>query len=147
MSIVATPEPGEATDEVAKIYAEGTASLGYVLSHTRVMATNPEDYRAWENLIGAIARPMNKRRYELIALAAAGALRSKACRLAHGKKSPKYISEDQPVRIARDYHDVGLSAAEVAVMEFAEKLGTDSAAMTDADGTTFCERGFTTRWQ
>jgi uncharacterized peroxidase-related enzyme len=145
MSIIATPEPGEATGEVAKIYAEDTASLGYVPSHTRVMAINPEAYRAWENLIGAIAGPMDKRRYELITLAAAGALRSKACRLAHGQKSLKYISEDELVRIARDYHGAGLPAAEVAMMEFAERLSTDSAAMTDADSTTLREHGFTDR--
>jgi uncharacterized peroxidase-related enzyme len=145
MSIIVTPEPGEATGEVAEIYAEDTASLGYVPNHTRVMAINPEAYRAWENLIGAIARPMDKRRYELITLAAAGALRSKACRLAHGKKSLQYISEDELILIARDYHDAGLSAAEVAMMEFAEKLSIDSAAMTDADSTTLREHGFTDR--
>ena len=145
MSIIVTPEPGEATGEVAEIYAEDIADMGYVPSHTRVMAINPEAYRAWENLIGAIARPMDKRRYELITLAAAAALRSKACRLAHGKKSLQYISEDQLVRIARDYHDAGLSAAEVAMMEFAEKLSTDSAAMTDADSTTLREHGFSDR--
>ena len=145
MSIIVTPEPGEATGEVAEIYAEDIADQGYVPAHTRVMAVNPEAYRAWENLIGAIARPMDKRRYELITLAAAGALRSKACRLAHGKKSLQFISEDELVRIARDYHDAGLSAADVAMMEFAEKLSTDSAAMTDADSTTLREHGFTDR--
>lgn len=145
MSIIATPEPGEATGELAEIYAEDTASLGYVPSHTRTMATNPEAYRAWENLISTIAGPMDKRRYELITLAAAGALRSKACRLAHGQKSLKYIPEDQLVRIARDYHDAALSPAEVAMMEFAEKLSTDSASMTDADSTTLRNHGFTDR--
>jgi len=145
MSIIVTPEPGDATGEVAEIYAQDIADMGYVPSHTRVMAANPEAYRAWENLIGAIARPMDKRRYELITLAAAGALRSKACRLAHGKKSLQYISEDQLVRIARDYHDAGLSAAEVAMMEFAEKLSTDSAAMTDADSMPLRDHGFTDR--
>ena len=140
MSIIATPEPGEATGEVAKIYAEDTDSLGYLPSHTRVMATNPEAYRAWENLIGSIARPLGARRYGLITLAAAEALRSKACRLAHGKKSLQFISEEELLRIARDYRDAGLSAAEVAMMEFAEKLSTDSYSMTDADSTTLRSR-------
>lgn len=145
MSIIATPEPGEATGDVAEIYAEDEKSLGYVPSHTRVMAVNPEAYRAWEGLITSIARPMDKRRYELITLAAAGALRSQACRLAHGKKSLNYIAEDELIRIARDYHDAGLSEAEVAMMEFAEKLSTDSASMTDADGQRLREVGYSDR--
>ena len=104
MSIIVTPEPGEATGEVAEIYAEDIADQGYVPAHTRVMAVNPEAYRAWENLIGAIARPMDKRSYELITLAAAGSLRSKACRLAHGRSrcssSPRTSSFASPATIA-----------------------------------------------
>jgi hypothetical protein len=46
MSIIAKLEPGEATGEIAQIYAEETAGLGYVPSHIRDMATNPEAYRA-----------------------------------------------------------------------------------------------------
>jgi hypothetical protein len=50
MSIIATPERGEATGEVAEICEEDTASLGYVPSHTWVTAINPGAYRARENL-------------------------------------------------------------------------------------------------
>ncbi len=145
MTIIETPEVSEATGEVAAIYAEDIESMGYVPSHTRVMAVNPEAYRAWENLIGAIARPMDKRRYELITLAAAGAIGSRACRLAHGKKSLTYISEDELVRIARDFRTAGLADNEVALMEFAEKLSSDSASMTEADAQALRDVGYTDR--
>ncbi len=62
--------------------------------------------------------------------------------MAHGNKSLKYIGEEELVRIARDYRDAGLSEAEVAMMDFAQKLSTDSVAMTDADSLRLRDVGF-----
>lgn len=145
MTAIATPALDEVTGEAAEIYAESIRSDGYVADHTKVMAMNPEAYRAWQALIKAIAGPMDKRRYELVTLAAAQGIRSKHCRLAHGEKTLTYIPEEELIRIARDYRDSGLSEAEVAMMEFAEKVSTDSAEMTDADGARLREFGFTDR--
>lgn len=133
MTIISTPEPDEVTGDAAELYAADIASFGYVPSHTRVMANNPEAFRAFEQLIRASLRTMDLRRYELVTLAAAGALGSRACRLAHGNKSLKVFSEEELTRIALDYHDAGLSDVEVAMMEFAERLSGDSRTMTDAD--------------
>jgi len=143
MTIISTPEPDEVTGEAAELYADDLAAFGYVPSHTRVMATNPAAYRAFENLIRASLRTMDLRRYELVTLAAAGAIGSQACRLAHGNKSLKIFSEEELTRIARDYHHAGLSEVEVAMMEFAEKLSRDSASMTDADSLRLRELGLT----
>ena len=142
MTIIRTPDPDEVEGEAAALYAADLASIGYVPSHTRVMATNPAAVRAFESLIRASLRTMDLRRYELVTLAAAGAIGSRACRLAHGKKSLKVFDEAALERIARDYHDAGLSEAEVAMMEFAERLSRDSASMTDADAARLRELGF-----
>lgn len=145
MTIIHSPSETEATGDVAAIYAEDLEHMGYMPSHTRIMATNPEAYRAWEGLIRSIAGPMDKRRYELVTLAAAGAIRSQACRLAHSKKSLGYMKEPEILAVIRDYHHAGLSEAEVAMMEFAEKLSGDSAAMTDADSLRLRALGFSDR--
>ena len=145
MSIISTPSENEAVGLVAEIYDDDLQDLGYVPSHTRVMATNPEAVKAFENLIRAIAGPMNKRRYELITLAAAGAIGSQACRVAHSRKSLKYMDEPEIVRVLEDYHEAGLTEAEVAMMEFAEKLSRDSASMTDADSQRLRDLGFADR--
>lgn len=142
MSIIETPTEDEATGEVARIYADDLRDLGYVPSHTRVMATNPAAYDAWERLIGSIARGMDTRRYELITLAAARGAGSRHCRLAHGAKSLRFFDEEQLERIARDYRHAGLSEAEVAMMAFAERVSTDSATMTDADSELLRSAGF-----
>ena len=145
MSIINTPTEHEAVGLVAEIYEDDLQDLGYVPSHTRVMATNPEAVKAFENLIRAIAGPMSKRRYELVTLAAAGAIGSQACRVAHSRKSLKYMDEPEIVRVLTDYHDAGLTEAEVAMMEFAEKLSRDSASMTDADSQRLRDLGFADR--
>jgi uncharacterized peroxidase-related enzyme len=145
MSIIATPEPSDVTGLAAEIYGDDLEHLGYVPEHTRVMAINPEAYKAWENLIGTIARPLGMRRYELVTLAAARGVKSEHCLLAHGNKSLRYIDEDELTRVARDYRTAGLPEAEVAMMEFAEKVSTASHEMTDADGAQLRELGFSDR--
>ena len=145
MSIIETVSEMDATGLVAALYAEDLSDLGYVPSHTKVMALNPEAVRAFENLIRAITGPMDKRRYELVTLAAARGTRSEHCLLAHGLKSLRYIDEETLTRVARDYRDAGLTDAEVEMMEFAEKVSTDSDTLTDADSLRLREHGFTDR--
>ncbi|QEE61897.1 carboxymuconolactone decarboxylase family protein [Salinibacterium sp. dk2585] len=145
MSIIETPTDDQAAGYTAELYAADIAHQGFVASHTRVMAMNPEAYAAWEQLITAIAKPMGFRRYELVTLAAAYGARSQHCRLAHGRKSLGVFGEEQLERIATDYRDADLSDAEVAMMEFAEKVSRDASSMTDADSLRLRELGFTDR--
>ena len=145
MSIIETVSEADVTGLAAEIYAEDVDDLGYVPSHTRVMAINPEAVRAFENLIRAIVSHMDKRRYELVTLAAARGARSEHCRLAHGAKSLKYIDEDELERAAADYRNAGLTQAEVAMMAYAERVSKDSYKMTDADSQNLRDNGFTDR--
>lgn len=145
MTIIRTPEPSEATGEVAALYQEDLDDLGYVADYTRVMSVNPEAVRAFEALVRSIVAQLGKRRYELVTLAAAQALHSEHCRLAHGRKTLALIDEDELERIARDYRNAGLSEAEVAMMDYAEKVSRASYAMTDADAERLRDLGFTDR--
>ncbi|WP_431277605.1 carboxymuconolactone decarboxylase family protein [Leifsonia poae] len=145
MSIIETVSEDDATGVVAECYAGDLKELGYVASHTKVMSVNPEAYLAWMGMVRAIASQLGKRRYELVTLAAAQGVHSQACRLAHGLKSVPLFDEDQLVRIAADYRDADLSDAEVAMMEFAERVSRDSPSMTEADSQRLREVGFTDR--
>ena len=145
MSIIQTAEPDEVTGHIAEVYAKETAERGSVAEYTRVMTVNPEAYAAWEDLIRAIVAQLGKRRFELVTLAAAQGTHSAHCRLAHGSKTLPLIGEDQLERIARDYRDADLSDAEVAMMEYAERLSTDAPGMTEDDSLRLREAGFTDR--
>ena len=125
------------------LYAEERESLGYVPTHSRVMAMNPAANRAFEALVGSVATPMGTRRYELVTLAAARGTGSRHCRLAHGVKALKVFDEAQLERIALDYTDAGLSDAEVAMMRFAEHVARDASGMTDADSLALRKAGVT----
>jgi uncharacterized peroxidase-related enzyme len=140
--IIPTIDPQDASGTVADIYRKDIAEFGYVAPHTRVLALHPEAYDAWEQLIGAIAGPMDKRRYELVTLAAALGIGSPHCRLAHGRKSLGLIDEAQLIGIARDYRTAGLPSSDVAMMAFAEKLSRNSSSMTDADTQVLRNEGF-----
>lgn len=145
MTILKTASDDEVTGLAAELYAEDLEHFGYVPPHTRAMALNPEAVRAFEALIRSVAPGLGMRRYELVTLAAAGAIGSEACRLAHGQKSLKYIDADELERIARDFRTAGLPPEEVAMMEFAERLSRDSSTMTEQDAAALREHGFSDR--
>jgi uncharacterized peroxidase-related enzyme len=145
MSILNVPSDADATGLTAEIYADDIRSMGHVPSHTRAVSLNPEAYLAWDSLTGAISSSLGVRRYELVTLAAARAIGSDHCLLAHGKKALTVLAEDQLVAVARDFHDAGLSPAEVAMMDYAVKVSTDAAAMTDDDSLALRGLGFTDR--
>jgi AhpD family alkylhydroperoxidase len=56
-----------------------------VANYTRVFALRPEVLAGWAQLNGAIKHGLDLRRYELATLAAARALRSTYCAMAHGR--------------------------------------------------------------
>ena len=145
MSIIRTVPAAEAEGYVAKIYAGDEAMYGYVASHTKLMTMNPEAYAAWQALVKSIASGLGLRRYELVTLAAARGIRSKHCLLAHGLRTLAVIDEPQLLRIANDYRDAELSPAEVAMMEYAEKLSVDASTMTNADSQRLRDHGFSDR--
>ncbi|GAA2231975.1 hypothetical protein GCM10010413_32850 [Promicromonospora sukumoe] len=145
MTIIRTPEPAQATGAWAEGYAGDLKELGYVPSHTRVMATNPQAQRAFEDLTRAIVPSIGLRLYELVTLAAAGALGSRPCLLAHGRRSRTVFDDAQLERIALDYHAAGLTALEVTAMELAERISTDAQALTEQDTLRLRDLGLTDR--
>lgn len=145
--IVQTPDPDHAAGHVSDMYAGDVADVGFVFTHTRAMAVNPEAHAAFESLLKAAVPSIGLRTYELATLGAARAIGSSHCLLAHGRKTLRagLMDESQLERLARDYTDAGLSEADVAVMAFAERLSTEPQRMTDADTLRLREVGFSDR--
>ena len=107
-------------------------TVGFVPNFARAFSRRPEVYAAWRQLNGAIKAGMDLRRYELATLAAAKRLRSSYCCLAHGTVLVQQFGE--PVRdIAIDHRAAELDEVDIAVMDLAEKVVDDAAAIGDAD--------------
>jgi alkylhydroperoxidase family enzyme len=77
-------------------------------------------------------------------LAAARALHSSYCSLAHGSiLRQHFFSPEQLSRIASDYTPGGLARAEVAMMAYVEKLVHDASTIDAADIQALHDHGFT----
>jgi len=142
MSYLVEPEPSPDHPDVARLHNHDRARMGYVPNYTKVFALNPDVYDAWARLSGAIRAGMDLRRYELATLAAARRLRSSYCSLAHGMLLRQKFHDATTVgQIALDHHGAGLDEADVAVMDFAEKVARDAPRITAADVDALRARG------
>ena len=100
-------------------------------NYERAFTEHGEVYEAWTRLNAGIKAGIDLRRYELATLAAAMALRSSYCSLAHGGVLAERFGE--PVAdIVRNRADAGLSEADIAVMELAEQVVIDATSVTAA---------------
>ncbi|MFM7065082.1 MAG: carboxymuconolactone decarboxylase family protein [Actinomycetes bacterium] len=101
-------------------------------NYEQAFAPHPEVFAAWRQLSAAITDGMDDRRYALATLAAARAIRSSYCSLAHGKMLAETF--DEPVAaIVTNRHDAGLSPEDIAVMDLAELVATDAPSVGEAD--------------
>jgi AhpD family alkylhydroperoxidase len=126
MTFIETATEGTAAGTVDQLYAADVDDQGYVANYTRVFALRPEVLAGWAQLNGAIKHGMDLRRYELVTLAAARALRSTYCAMAHGRLLRDRFYDPEAVRrIATDHARAGLTPAEVAVMDFADQVARD----------------------
>lgn len=127
-------QPAEQTPDTKRIFDADTQAMGYLPNYTRLFANSPAGYAAWQQLNGAVKGGMDLRRYELATLAAARALKSSYCGLAHGKVLRDRFFDAQTVAtIASGQDSAGLSTQEVAVVDLAGKVAADASTVTEAD--------------
>lgn len=141
MAFIETVPERKATGQLAELYEADRKRLGYVANYTRAFSHRPEVYAAWSALGAAIKANMNLRHYELATLAAARALRSSYCCLAHGKVLLQFFDAPELIRLMDGEAD--LSPAERALMAFAEKVTLHAYAVTQADIDVLKAHGFT----
>lgn len=75
MAFIKTIPPEEATGTLRELYDYDVKNLGYVANYTSVLSLHPEIMVGWRNLSREIRSRMDVRRYELITIIAAAALR------------------------------------------------------------------------
>jgi uncharacterized peroxidase-related enzyme len=144
MAFVRTVAVDEATGEVRAMYKRTQRSLGYVPNWAKAFSHRPDVMAGWSGLLASIRSHLDPRRYELVTLAAARAVRCSYCTLAHGSALlQQFYSVEQMTAIAGDPDTATLSPAERAMMAFAETLARDATAITEADVRRLREHGFT----
>jgi uncharacterized peroxidase-related enzyme len=133
VAFIDTVPVAEARGEVDKMYRDTQARLGYVPNYAKVFSHRPEVMEAWAQLQKSIKTSMDLRRYELVTFAAARALRSSYCSLAHGAVlKSRFLSAEELTRIARS-EPSPLDDRDRAIMAFAEKVVRQADGITRED--------------
>ncbi len=130
MTFTQTVPEDQAAGATAEMYATDEEVFGFLPNFTRAFSSRPAVYAAWRQLNGAIKGGMDLRRYELATVAAARRLGSSYCTLAHGSVLlDKFLDADSVKAVVADHRTAGLSAADVAVMDLAEKVADDASSV------------------
>ncbi|MFN8574703.1 MAG: peroxidase-related enzyme [Gemmatimonadaceae bacterium] len=134
MAFIQTVPVSDSTDDVRAMYAQSQKALGYVPNYAKLFSHRPAVMDAWGSLLRSIRSTLDTRRYELATMAAAHALRSSYCLLAHGTiLSRDFYGPDQTTQIAHDFTRADLSPTDVAIMSFAERIARDATSVGAAD--------------
>jgi uncharacterized peroxidase-related enzyme len=133
MAFIDTISASWITGEGFAMYDRQQKHYGYVPNYATVFCHRPEIMRRWAELLAAIKRPMDKRRFELVTFVAAHALRSTLCTLAHGKALLQFFSAEDVMAMARGEMPASLSAAEAGLLRFARAVARDASAITADD--------------
>lgn len=133
-----------AAGDVKKMYDSNREKYGYVPNFARAFSLRPDVMQAWGGLLKSIRGKMDLRRFELVTVAAARALKSSYCMLAHGSILQRdFYSSDQVESIARDYRNSDLTPAEKAMTAYAEKIVRDASSISQSDIDMLRGHGFT----
>jgi uncharacterized peroxidase-related enzyme len=133
MAFIDTIPDAEIDDQVRAMYERQASFWGVVPNYAKAFCYRPEIMGLWAQLQAGIKKPMGKRRYELVAFAAANALRSTLCSVAHGKTLTEFFPREAVQAMARGEAPADLSAAEAEMMKFARKVARDAPSVTRED--------------
>lgn len=119
---------------LADWYRAQRGSWGFLPDFAGCFSTRPEVAKAWASLNLTIRGGMDRRRYELATIAAARALRSTYCTVAHASFLRDACGDEATVEaLALAPDGSTLSAQDAAVYAFATKVAQDASAVVQGD--------------
>ena len=134
MSFIRTIPPSEAEGPVREMYQQAHGRFGYVPNWAQAFSLRPGVMDGWAALLRSIQSNLPVRTYELATLAAARALRSSYCALAHGSVLANKVFDAATVTsIMKGAHESPVEPSERAMMAFVEKIVLNADRITSAD--------------
>ena len=131
---IETIAEGEAEGTLASWYASQHHHWGFLPDFAGCFSSRPEVAHAWANLNLTIRGGMDRRRFELVTVAAARALRSTYCTVAHAMFLRDACGDAEAVeQLALAPDGSTLSAEDATVWAFATKVAQDAASIEQAD--------------
>ena len=134
MAFIRTTPPSDAEGPVRDMYEHVQGRLGYVPNWATAFSLRPGVLEGWTALLKSIQSNLPVRSYELATLAAARAVRSSYCSLAHGSVLASKVFDPRTVTaIATGGPESPLEPGERAMMAFVEKIVLNADRITAAD--------------
>jgi uncharacterized peroxidase-related enzyme len=143
MAFIETIAPADADADTRAMFERQQAHYGYLPNYAKVFCYRPEVMQLWADLQRGIKRHIDKRRFELVTFAAAHALKSTLCSLAHGKALTEFFSIADVITLSQGGTPASLGGAEAAMLDFARKVARDATAVTAGDVERLKQLGFT----
>ena len=107
MSFIDPVDRAGEQEHVQAIYNRQISAFGYLPNYAPLFTHRPDVIDLWAELQKGLRRHVSPRLFELITLAAAVALKSSYCALAHGVRLQTYFSTPEIVKLAQgEYHGV-----------------------------------------
>lgn len=133
MFIEAQPESA-ADGALAEWYDSQRRRWGFLPDYAGCFSTRPDVAKAWTQLNAAVVGGMDRRRFEIVTIAAARALRSTYCTVAHTSFLRDVCGDGDTARgLALAPDGSALSEEDAAVYAFASKVARDASAIERAD--------------
>ena len=134
MTFIRTIPAEVAEGPVREMYEHVRGRFGFVPNWAQAFSVRPGVMDGWVALLKSIQSNLPVRTYELATLAAARALRSSYCSLAHGSVLAKQVFDPATVTaIVSDTPASPLEPRERAMMAFVEKVVQNADRVTPAD--------------
>src|SRR5678816_2252356 len=134
MAFIRTTPPSDAEGPVRDMYEHVQGRLGYVPNWATAFSLRPGVLDGWTALLKSIQSNLPVRSYELATLAAARAVRSSYCSLAHGNVlATKVFDAPTVTAIMKNDPASPLEARERVMMALAEKVAANADRITAAD--------------
>jgi uncharacterized peroxidase-related enzyme len=134
MTFIRTIDPAEADGPVRDMYDQVERALGYVPNWARPFSLRPAVRDGWVALLASVKANLPARTFELATLAAARAVGSSYCSLAHGRiLAEKVLDAASVTAIASGAEAAPLEPRERAMMAYAAKIARDASSITADD--------------
>jgi uncharacterized peroxidase-related enzyme len=131
-----------AQHHVQTIYERQTQAFGYLPNYAPLFSHRPEVLDLWAELQNGLRRHTTPRLFELVTFAAALALKSSYCALAHGTKLRSFLTDLEIEALATGQYEEIVSIREAAAMRYAYQVATDATGVTEAHVKMMREAGF-----
>jgi len=131
--ISTTPTPEAETAFAAYVDSQRDA-WGFVPDYTGCFAARPKVATAWIALASAVRTTMDRRRFELVTIAAARARGSAYCTAAHAKMLRDVCRDEPTLRgLVKDPDGGQLGAVDAAIYRFATQVATAPSSVQQPD--------------